>query len=141
LAEALVRQELASRGRGDVEVSSAGTAAWDGSPASDGALLVAMEHQLDLSGHRSRPVDKELLASQDLIFAMGPHHLERLEALGAEGKAYLLTAYTSRGATEAAISDPFGGDLAIYRQTFEELTREAELLVDRLLAEQPSNES
>ncbi|HKI96414.1 MAG TPA: hypothetical protein VJ992_14080, partial [Gemmatimonadales bacterium] len=40
LAEALFRREVLQRKVGDVEVSSAGTGAWDGAPASEGAYLV-----------------------------------------------------------------------------------------------------
>jgi hypothetical protein len=42
MAEALARREAIERGLADVDVNSAGTSAWDGAPASDGALLVAM---------------------------------------------------------------------------------------------------
>ena len=82
LAEAIAREELQSLRIPDVEVSSAGIHAWAGAPASDGALLVALEQQLDLSAHRARVLDKELLAEQDLILVMSLHHLERVEALG-----------------------------------------------------------
>ena len=60
LAEALLRQALAARGVTGVEVSSAGTGAWEGAPASEGAYLVALEHGLDLSGHRARLLTSEV---------------------------------------------------------------------------------
>ena len=50
LAEAIARKVAIERGLPDVDVSSAGTSAWDGASASDGALLVGMERHLDLSG-------------------------------------------------------------------------------------------
>ena len=43
LAEAIARKVAIERGLPDVDVSSAGTSAWDGAAASDGALLVGME--------------------------------------------------------------------------------------------------
>src|SRR5205085_2689188 len=49
LAEAIERKVAVERGLTDVEVNSAGTSAWDGAPASDGALLVGLERGLDLS--------------------------------------------------------------------------------------------
>src|SRR5215218_7720514 len=97
LAEAIARKVAIERGLLDVEVSSAGTSAWDGASASDGALLVGMERHLDLSSHRSRQLTRAIVADSDLIFTMGPHHLERVEALGARGKAFLLTAYPDAG--------------------------------------------
>ncbi len=42
-AEALLRRELAAAGVTGVLVSSAGTGAQDGDPASEGAYLVALE--------------------------------------------------------------------------------------------------
>ncbi len=82
LAEAIARKVAVERGLGDVEVASAGTSAWDGAPASDGALLVGMERRLDLSGHRAQSLTRRLVEASDLILAMGPHHLDRIEALG-----------------------------------------------------------
>jgi protein-tyrosine-phosphatase len=53
LAEVLLRARL--KGHATLEtltVESAGTAAWGGSPASEGSYLVALERGLDLSAHR-----------------------------------------------------------------------------------------
>ena len=66
---------------------------------------------------------------------MGPHHLERVEALGGKGRTYLLTSYASRGATDRPISDPIGGELDVYRETADELEREIRRAFDRLAAE------
>lgn len=134
LAEALARREAIERGLTDVEVASAGTSAWEGAPASDGALLVALERSLDLSGHRAQQLTRELVDAHDVILAMGPHHLERAEALGGEGKSYLLSAYAAGTADGQPISDPFGGDLGQYRETANELQREIRRVFDRLTA-------
>lgn len=132
LAEALARREAIERGLGDVEVASAGTSAWDGAPASDGALLVALERGLDLSAHRAQQLTRELVQSHDVVLAMGPHHVERAEALGGEGRTHLLTTFA--GGTGRAINDPFGGDLEQYRETLVELQREIRKVFDRLTA-------
>lgn len=134
MAEALARREAIARGLADVEVSSAGTSAWDGAPASDGALLVALERSLDLSAHRARQLTRELVEGHDLVFAMGPHHVERAEALGGEGRTHLLTAFASGATAARAIADPFGGDLDQYRETLNELEREIRRAFDRLTA-------
>jgi protein-tyrosine-phosphatase len=137
MAEAIARRETIARGLMDVEVGSAGTSAWDGASASDGALLVAMERNLDLGGHQSQQLTPELVERADLILAMGPHHLERVEALGGEGKSTLLTSYASRDGEVAGISDPFGGDLEGYRATFDELEEYVRRAFDRLTADRP----
>jgi protein-tyrosine-phosphatase len=132
LAEVIARDLAARRHVNDLEFVSAGTSAWEGAPASDGALLVGLERSLDLNAHRARQLNRELVEHAELILAMGPHHLERVEALGGKGKAHLLRDYASRGADARAISDPFGGDLDIYRRAAEELSSEIERVFDRL---------
>ena len=140
LAEAIARREAIERGLADVEVSSAGTSAWEGAPASDGALLVALERGLDLSMHRAQQLSRELVQSHDVVLAMGPHHLERAEALGGEGRTHLLTAFAGGHAAGRAINDPFGGDLDQYRETLAELQSEIRRVFDRLTA-RPSQQT
>lgn len=136
LAEAIARKFAIERGLVDVDAASAGTSTWDGAAASDGALLVGLERRLDLSGHRAQPVTPALVESSDLILTMGPHHLERVEALGGTGRSFLLTGYPQPGTSGRAISDPVGGDLDVYRATADELESEIRRVFDRLAAEQ-----
>lgn len=132
LAEVIARDAAARRGLHDLQFESAGTSAWQGAPASDGALLVGLERGFDLNGHRARQLTRDVVESADLLLAMGPHHLERIQALGGVGRAHLLASYASHGRDERAISDPFGGDLDVYRAALDELTREMERVFDRL---------
>jgi protein-tyrosine-phosphatase len=141
IAEALARRLATGRKLSEISVGSAGTAAWDGAPASDGALLVAMERSVDLSTHRARLLTRELVSGSDLILAMGPHHLERIEALGGTGKAHLLSSYASKGRSDRSITDPFGGDLDVYRSAFDELDREVQQAIDRIAAERAPRRS
>lgn len=138
LADALARKLVVERGLSDVEVQSAGTSAWDGAPASDGALLVGMERGLDLSQHRAQTLTRELVRDAGLVLAMGPHHLERIEALGGGGKAYLLTDFASHGASARPVNDPIGGELDVYRATADELEQEVRRVFDRITAERSS---
>ena len=136
LAEALLRKALEARGVTGVEVSSAGTGAWEGAPASEGAYLVALEHGLDLSGHRARLLTSEVIAESDLILTMARHHRARLLELGAGGQVHLLGDYAGRVGAEAEVADPFGADLEMYRQTRDELAALAETVAARLAGEQ-----
>jgi protein-tyrosine-phosphatase len=135
MAEAIARKITIERGLADVEAVSAGTSAHDGSPASDGSLLVGIERGLDLGTHQSQTLSRDLVRSADLILAMGPHHLERIEALGGGGRAYLLSEYASHGASTRPISDPIGAELDVYRATADELEEEIRRVVDRITAE------
>ncbi len=135
LAEGIAKRLVADRRLTDIEVSSAGTSAWADAPASDGSLLVALENGIMLGDHRARQLSPEIVSNSDLIFAMGPHHLDRIEALGGTDRSWLLTAYASGGAVTRPVSDPFGGELEIYRATFDELQREVGAILDRMEVE------
>jgi len=135
LSEAIARKIAIERGLTDVEAMSAGTSAHDGAPASDGALLVGMERNMDLGGHRAQTLNRDLVRQADLILAMGPHHLERIEALGGAGRSYLLSDYASHGASSRPISDPIGAELDVYRATADELEEEIRRVLDRITAE------
>ena len=132
LAEALLRRKLEERGVDGVAVSSAGTGAWDGAPASEGAYLVALEHGLDLSSHRARLLTRELVAMADLVLTMARHHLARAEQLGASSTAHLLGEYAGREGASAEVRDPFGGDLEGYRETFADLDGMLDAIAARL---------
>ena len=77
MAEVIARRHMAERGWTHLEVRSAGVGAWDGSPASGGALRAAAAMGLDLSGHRSTFMSSELVDSSDLILTMSASHLQR----------------------------------------------------------------
>jgi protein-tyrosine-phosphatase len=139
MSEAIARKIAIERGMHDVEVISAGTSAHDGSPASDGSVLVGMERNMDVVSHRSQTLSRELVRDADLILAMGPHHLERIEALGGVGRAYLLSDYASHGASQRPISDPIGAELDVYRATADELEVEIRRVLDRITAERASS--
>ena len=107
MAEALARKIAKRRGIEDLNVSSAGTNAWDNVPATDEALLVGMEREIDLTGHRARKLTPAIVSEADLIFVMTPGHLEQVKQLGGRGKVHvidgrlrhslLLEIYTDRG--------------------------------------------
>ena len=129
MAEAIARRSATSHPALQVTFSSAGTSAWDGAPASDGALLVGIERQLDLNAHRARALTRDIVDESDLILGMGVHHVERASVLGGEAKTFLLAEYADRDTTGHVVADPFGGDLELYRSTADELER----MVDRVL--------
>ncbi len=138
MAEVIARKVAIERGLQDVDAISAGTSAHDGAPASDGSLLVGMERNMDLGGHKAQTLTRDLVRSADLILAMGPHHLERIEALGGAGRSYLLSDYASHGGSNRAITDPIGAELEVYRATADELEAEIRRVIDRMTAERGS---
>lgn len=137
LAAAMLRAKLKERGRDDVAIVSAGTSAADGEPASEGSYLVALEHGVDLSAHCARPLTKAEVAAADLIFGMSEHHVQRAIELGGGKRAWLLGRYAGRKGADAIVEDPFGGDLSMYRATYEQLDGLLDAVVERLINESP----
>jgi protein-tyrosine-phosphatase len=118
-----------------VGVESAGTGAWDGAPASEGAYLIGLERGLDLSSHRARLLTREIVEDAHLIFTMARHHRARVHELGGEGRVFVLGEYVGRTGEEAEVGDPFGGDLEVYRDTCAELETLIATVADRLASE------
>ena len=141
MAAGIARSVAAERGLSEVVIESAGAGANPFPPgvpmpeigASDGALLVALEHGIDLGGHRAQPLTREVVDRADLVLAMGERHLARVGELGGAGKAFLLTDFASNGERARGVADPFGGDLTAYRTTFAELDREVRRALARLV--------
>jgi protein-tyrosine phosphatase len=138
LAEALLRSAL--QPLGNVTVTSAGTGAWEGAPASEGAYLVGLENGLDLSAHRATMLTRELVASADLILTMSRHHAARVADLGGAGRVHLLGEFAGRSGPEAEVTDPFGGDLDEYREAYAELAELAAGAAARLAAERTGDQ-
>jgi len=135
LAEALLKRALHERSVEEVSVESAGTGAWDGAPASEGAYLVGLERGLDLSGHRARLLTREIVEDAAMILTMARHHRARVHELGGEGRVHVLGEYVGKTGEEAEVGDPFGGDLEVYRDTCAELEALIATVADRLAAE------
>lgn len=129
MAEAIGRRFVADTGLSWVTLGSAGTAAWPGAPASEGARTVAKEADLDLDRHESAPLTPEVVARSDLLLCMDAGHLLRAQELGGGDECRLLTAMAGR---EGAVADPFGGPDDVYRATFGELEQLVEAALVRL---------
>jgi hypothetical protein len=89
---------------------------------------------IDFLEYYAQQLTRDLVQSHDIVLTMGPHHLERAEALGGEGRTHLLTAFAGGPSAGRAINDPFGGDLDQYRETLAELQGEIRRVFDRLAA-------
>jgi protein-tyrosine-phosphatase len=134
MAEAIARRLFEESGRTDIEVESAGTQAWDGSPASDEALLVGVERNLDLSGHRARRLTSDLVKNADLILAMSTGHLAQVREMDPTASVHLFAGYGVSGSPGHSIADPFGGNLSDYRATADELEHELKEILERIPA-------
>lgn len=129
MAQAIAEHKKKKRGI-DVEFLSAGLAAWEGAPASSQALQALKEMGIDLSHHRARRLNGEMVAQARLLLTMTRSQKERLLALypWAREKVFTLKEYIGK---EGDIPDPFGQDVEAYRRLAQELSSLIEEFLDR----------
>lgn len=132
LAEAIARNVLPGRLDFPVEISSAGASALDGSPASHFSVEVGQAHGLDLSAHRSRLLNRELVRSADLIVTMGSRHRETVGTLDPDAldHTFLLTNFSDHHFGD--IPDPIGSGLETYERTYQVIRDCVESMASRL---------
>ena len=132
LAEGVARAAVEKRGWRNVAIKSAGTGAAMAASASPDAIVVAAEHGVDLTAHKSQPLTQELVDWADLILAMSPSHLWAVGEMDGADKAGLLTDFIEGDGYGHAIEDPYGSDIETYRETYDQLETAIEALLERL---------
>lgn len=131
MAEAYARRRCELAGRADIEVASAGTAAWPGSAASYAAIEAMAGLGIDLSAFRSTRLTPEIIEQADLIVGMTSSHCRAVLDLCPEaaGKTRLLLDYADGG----NVPDPFGGSAGDYRNVFQQMVAALDHLLDSIL--------
>jgi len=129
MAEVLAADYAARRGR-DFEVQSAGTLGIEDAPADPNAVAVCAELGLDLSGHRSQGMSRELVEWADYVLVMQFHHAATLRDRFPEIGDKLLMLGTLGGTLE--IEDPLGGYKLRFRHSRDQIRRCVEVFIDRL---------
>ena len=117
-----------------VEVSSAGTAAWEGQPATEASVEVASRDGIDLAAHRSRRVTPALLRAADLVLVMEHGHVSAVQALGADPKrTHVLSEWPQPGDPSSPISDPFGASIEAYEECWRRIRHHVERVAPHVL--------
>lgn len=127
MCEAGFRHLLKAHGlEQEISCSSAGVAAVP-APASANAKAAVRESGLSLENHTARQFTPELASETDLIVAVSPSHFSAVVRIApeAEKKTVLLC--------EGGVSDPFGGDLSVYRECFAEIRKALENLLETII--------
>jgi protein-tyrosine-phosphatase len=108
MASAVLQRVLSERGCAGIEVASAGTWADSGHHATSEACAVVADRGMDLTPHRSRPLDRDELRTADLVIAMTSVHLREIESLDSESarKTLLLKELAELSFDEPPSEDP-----------------------------------
>jgi protein-tyrosine phosphatase len=118
MAEGLLRHMLAVRSVNWVRVRSAGTHAMDGRPAEPHAIAAARELGADISAHRARSLDRDLVEQADLILVMEQEHADLIARVlppARQAEALHLLAPYSSTHNRLEVDDPYGQPLDAYR--------------------------
>lgn len=106
-------------------VQSCGTYAMDGNKPSQHAIQVARQHGVDISGIRSKSLNRVFIEQSDLILAMSIDHLNFIleNYPTARQKTFLLKLFNkNRPITLSdSIPDPMGFSIEFYQKTFQEI--------------------
>jgi protein-tyrosine-phosphatase len=117
----LLEQSLSGEPR--VSIASAGLEALPGRPTHPTALRKAAERRVDLSAHAASRVERDRVASSDVIFVMDIEQLLVLRRRFPEArqKTFLLTSLAPE--TPMEIGDPINGDESVFQNCFDHITR------------------
>jgi protein-tyrosine phosphatase len=116
-------------------VTSAGLSTTPGRPSPDRAVDAAAAHDVDLSDHRAREADVDLVVAADLVFLMDPYNylLYRRQFPDSLDRAVFLGAFESSDPADAvAIDDPYGETAATFERVYGRIAAAADDLLARL---------
>ncbi|WP_442596921.1 low molecular weight protein arginine phosphatase [Neobacillus sp. D3-1R] len=127
MAEAI----LASKKLPDVEVKSAGVYAMDGLHASENAKVVLSENQIK-HDHRSSLLTQEDVEWATFVLTMTGSHKEAIlfNFPQAKDKVFTIKEFAGEGLQD--VMDPYGGNVEIYRKTYQELSQVVDKIIKKL---------
>ncbi|MCS4465401.1 low molecular weight protein arginine phosphatase [Clostridium botulinum] len=105
----------------ELTAKSAGIAVVPGSVSSSNACKIINEDiNVDLSNREAIQLDEEILDQSDLILTMTYSAKDLLSNLSLEDsdRIFCITEYVGQ---KGEILDPFGGDIEVYKNTYEQL--------------------
>lgn len=116
----LRRKKLAN----EIEIASCGILARDGGTATTEAIFIMKNHEVDISGHRTRSCRREDALEADLILAMAKDHYDFLTGLvpGVENKIKVFD-----------IPDPIGLGMSVYEDVVKKLEQKLKSEWDEII--------
>ena len=117
--------ELRERG---IDVFSAGLAAGESDPATQEAVQVMQECNLDLSQHLSQRVMPRMLEESTLVLTMTERHRQALM----DARPDLADRFRLLDRSGADIADPIGGPLEDYRYCAQQIGDSLRIWIDEL---------
>ncbi|KAB2953816.1 low molecular weight protein arginine phosphatase [Heliorestis acidaminivorans] len=123
MAQAIASTLLEEKGKSEtIKVLSAGTFAWNNSPASLQARQVMLNQGLNIENHKATSITEEQLHKADLVLTMTENqkHL-LLEMASDEVTKNKIFTFKEYSGDQGDVVDPFGQDEQVYYECSKEL--------------------
>ncbi|MBE7030521.1 MAG: low molecular weight protein arginine phosphatase [Ruminococcaceae bacterium] len=132
MAKGLLEKLLDEEGYHSINVDSAGINVYVSTEASENAIQVMRDMDIDISDHMSRQVTREDIEEADIILGMTPSHRNVLIDLYPQyaDKFHTLKEYAF--GIDEAISDPFGEDIEAYAECATEISEAIEAVFQKI---------
>lgn len=127
MAEAIVRAKHIT----NIEVKSAGIFAASQAPMSPNAKRVLGEQQIT-EQHSASQVDEATLEWADYIITMTEGHRANLLAAYPQHANKIIRLHEFATGESRDVFDPYGGDVEVYRKTFNELQQAIEQIIRKI---------
>jgi protein-tyrosine-phosphatase len=131
MAEGILKKKLYDLNLNNIIVTSMGTHAIDGCPASSGAQELCAKDGIDISDHHSRPLIPHELTQSDLVLTMENVHNEYIYTFFpvVKDKTFLLGSWPEIPNRKSSIQDPVGGSYRKYQAVYKRISQN----IDRIL--------
>lgn len=141
MAEGIFKEMLKKNNQKHIKVSSAGISATEGQPANLKAIKVLEEKGIDISLHRSKQINDDMIKRSDLILTMTDIHKKIIKKYfpNSINKIFTLKEYAYKINDEkmdrnnSDIADPYGMDYIVYEQSMMEIDAEIEKIARKLI--------
>lgn len=120
MAEGILR-DIANKKNLDIEVSSAGVSVYDGDVPNKKSVDAMDKIGIDIRGHRSTQLHRQLVEETDVILTMSIDHKENIlsDFPSSVGKVFTVIEYAY--GLEKDVVDPYGRSLEFYEKTRDEI--------------------
>ena len=123
MAEGLFKKYLSDNNINNIEVSSAGIAAFSGDGVSEGSVTAAKKRGVDISSHRARRINPEDILTTDLFVCMSQSHAAALLPLCGEERITVLN-----------VPDPFMQGDEVYESCCKQIESSFPQILERILS-------
>ena len=137
MAEGILKNKIPNIIKNKIKVFSAGTNTVIGMRVSAFAEEVAKKYNVNISSHKSKQLNEEMITKSDFIFIMSQDHIDffRKRFLKYMDKVYPLKKFENAEPQNANsdIIDPVGGNIDSYEKIFLEINGEIERILPKLI--------